>query len=224
MAANGYIPSSWLKSLPGSNAGLIKGYAYAYWAWHYASVKRGYGSLAIYDGSVGRTYRSYSRQLAAKRIYGSNAATPGYSNHGLGRAVDLMSQGQRSSSDRIGRTYGWHKSTSDAAWEWWHLRGIRTMGSTGGGGGESYAARQRRLLKHLGPKKERPASEKLLYHRRMRAAEARTGKGPKWKAHNKWCKYWWKQVDYWMRREAKTGKGARYRTLKMVRDDRNGRI
>ena len=79
--ANGQIPASALGSVPGPNAGLLKPAALAYTAMHYASVKRYGVPLTIIDGSVGRTYRSYARQVLAKRTYGPNAATPGTSNH-----------------------------------------------------------------------------------------------------------------------------------------------
>lgn len=38
-------------------------------------------------------YRSYADQLAVKKIYGKGAATPGYSNHGLGTAWDINNIG-----------------------------------------------------------------------------------------------------------------------------------
>jgi hypothetical protein len=79
-------------------------------------------SLSISEGTVGRTYRSYERQVIAKRIYGSNAATPGYSNHGWAIAVDLMTRQQRWVIDKIGAKYGYAKRWSDASWEWWHIK------------------------------------------------------------------------------------------------------
>ena len=78
--------------------------------------------IAIYVNGAISAYRTYAQQVEAKRIYGSNAATPGTSNHGWGLAVDLASTAIRAVIDRIGRPFGWAKEWSDASWEWWHLR------------------------------------------------------------------------------------------------------
>lgn len=118
---NGRIPSSALGDIPGQNAGLLKSAASAYRAMSLRARQLG-TSMALADGSVGRCYRSYNRQVLAKRTYGSNAATPGYSNHGWGLAVDLQNLAQRRMVDRIGRSFGWCKAWSDASWEWWHLK------------------------------------------------------------------------------------------------------
>src|SRR5260370_27892690 len=56
-----------------------------------------------------------------KQVYGSNAATPGTSNHGLGLAVDLATTQMRSELDAWGSYFGWAKRWSDASWEWWHI-------------------------------------------------------------------------------------------------------
>lgn len=214
MAANGYIPSSWLKQLPGSNAGLIKGYAYAYWAWHYKSIASGGPALTIIDGQVGRTYRTYARQVMAKRIYGSNAATPGTSNHGLARAVDLMTQAQRSASDRWGAPFGWLKAWSDASWEWWHLKGVKTMANPRPPGPS-----EAQILKPLGPR-QKLAAKRLLYHRREAAREARSGKGPRYRKHVKYRDRWRKTcVTYWRR-----ARGKQKQVLERVLKDKNGRL
>jgi hypothetical protein len=210
VAANGYIPSSWLKPLPGSNAGLIKGYAYAYWRWHYESLRRGGPPLTIIDGSVGRTYRSFVRQVLAKQIFGSNAATPGTSNHGLGKAVDLMTQAQRRASDLWGAPYGWLKAWSDAWWEWWHLRGVKTM---------SPIAKPDPIKKL--PVHMRGACYRLLYHRRLRIKEARSGRGPRWRRQNRYVEFWYKRVQGFHRR----AKNSQYKQiLGRVLNDRNGRL
>ena len=118
--ANGRLPSSALASIPGRGR-LHKPAAYAYTAMAHTARARGV-SLAIYDGSISRSYRTLSQQYAAKRTYGSNAATPGTSNHGWGLAVDLHSPAQRRWIDNNGERYGWAKKWSDASWEYWHLR------------------------------------------------------------------------------------------------------
>lgn len=45
---------------------------------------------------VGGGYRSYGEQVSTKASRGSKAATPGKSNHGWGRAIDLSISGNRS--------------------------------------------------------------------------------------------------------------------------------
>lgn len=123
--SNGRLPSSALASIPGSGPyggpHLRKDAARAYKALHRYSMKRWGISMALHEGNVGRAYRSYSRQVAAKRTYGSNAATPGTSNHGWGLAVDLMNRRQRWVIDQVGAYFGFSKKWSDASWEWWHV-------------------------------------------------------------------------------------------------------
>lgn len=213
--ANGRIPASALKALPGNNAGLLKPYAYAYWAWHYYSIKHGGPSLAIYDGSVGRTYRSLARQYLAKRVYGSNAATPGTSNHGLGRAVDLMTRAQRAASDRWGAPFGWLKAWSDAAWEWWHLRGVKQMGPAS-------TPDPLRALKG----KDKRAAQRLLYHRREMAREKRSGAGPRYRRQLRWARFWKKRVGLRMNNLYERGHGdsPTYRVLNKVMHATDGRL
>jgi lysozyme len=67
-------------------------------------------------------YRSYAQQVEAKRLYGSNAATPGTSNHGLGLAIDIPGAAQQAMINRIGAKFGWQKKWSDASWEPWHFK------------------------------------------------------------------------------------------------------
>ena len=69
------------------------------------------------EGPLG-AYRSYAGQVQCKQQFGSNAATPGTSNHGLGHAVDLADHHMTDLVDRHGAQFGWHHW--DAKWEWWH--------------------------------------------------------------------------------------------------------
>lgn len=212
---NGYIPARWLKKLPGRNAGLLKGYAYAYWAWHYHSLKRGGPPLTIIDGAVGRTYRSLARQYYAKRVYGRNAARPGTSNHGLGRAVDLMTRAQRRASDLWGAPFGWLKRWSDAAWEWWHLRGIKSF-------------RAPRSLDPLRALKggDRRAAERLLYHRREMAREKPSGQGRRFRRQLKFARRWKRRIAKRMKSLANRGyrDSATYKTLARVLAETDGRM
>lgn len=69
------------------------------------------------EGPLG-AYRDYAGQVKCKQLYGKNAATPGASNHGLGRAVDVATHPMADLIDRYGAVFGWHHW--DAKWEWWH--------------------------------------------------------------------------------------------------------
>jgi len=123
--ANGRIPESALAPIPGSGPyggpKLRRDVAALYNALHQESMRRFGVSMALFESSVGQSYRSYARQVLAKQTYGRNAAPPGTSNHGLGINVDLESTRQRAVIDRIGAAYGFSKRWSDAAWEWWHI-------------------------------------------------------------------------------------------------------
>jgi GH25 family lysozyme M1 (1,4-beta-N-acetylmuramidase) len=69
------------------------------------------------EGPLG-AYRDFAGQLLCKTQFGKNAATPGRSNHGWGRAVDLATNEMADLVDRYGGVFGWHHW--DAKWEWWH--------------------------------------------------------------------------------------------------------
>lgn len=125
MANNGALPDSTLDPIPGSGPfgrpKLRNDAARAYNALHIYSMQRWGISMALNEGDVGRAYRSLSRQVLAKQRYGSNAAVPGTSNHGLGINVDLESRQQRWVIDQVGHQFGFSKRWSDAQWEWWHI-------------------------------------------------------------------------------------------------------
>jgi lysozyme len=74
-------------------------------------------------------YRSYAVQVILRRQLGHNAAIPGFSNHGLALAIDLRTLAMRRWIDAHGARFGWSKITSDASWEWWHLRANATAQS-----------------------------------------------------------------------------------------------
>ena len=74
-----------------------------------------YGSRGdIYpEGPLG-AYRNYAGQVRCKKLYGSNAAVPGTSNHGLGHAVDVADHTMAALVDKHGGPFGWHHW--DAKW------------------------------------------------------------------------------------------------------------
>ena len=126
-----------------------------------------YGPLGdIYpEGPLG-AYRNLAGQMLCKKQFGSNAATPGTSNHGLGHAVDVAEHRMADLVDEHGGVFGWHHW--DAKWEWWHREYDGGFGrpdpgldqrnpilrkGSGGPGQHSHVARlQRRLnkLEHVG--------------------------------------------------------------------------
>ena len=166
-------------------------------------------SMAIYDGAVGRTYRTYAMQVLAKQVFGSNAATPGTSNHGWALAVDLSSAAQRAAVDQIGAPFGYAKRWSDASWEWWHIRYRSGVWHP-----------KVNPLRILGPR-QRHASATLLYRRRKRAQEARSGKGKRWHRWNRLVKRSYHKVERMWRRESDPNQK---RVLRRVLDDRNGTL
>lgn len=212
---NGQIPSSMLGRVPGSNAGLIKPAALAYTAMHFHSLKATGVSLHLIDGSIGRCYRNFARQVIARNFWCSlgkcgNAALPGTSNHGLGTTVDVMTAAQRSAIDRIGVPFGYSKSWSDASWEWWHIKYQA-----------GHFVPKPDILMKLGPRRRHSAAL-LLYRRRERAREAHTGKGRRWLRQDRAVHRSYRKVErLWHRAQKGT---VQKRVLRQVLDDRNGRL
>lgn len=84
--ANGRLPTSQLRTLPGTNE-RVRSDVYDQTVAMMNAFRAHFGyALRITDG-----YRSYEQQVAVKKTKGRLAATPGYSNHGLGLALDLGS-------------------------------------------------------------------------------------------------------------------------------------
>ncbi len=83
-------------------------------------------------------------------------------------------------------------------------------------------------------RRHRKAAERLLFHRRVMRLEEKTGKGPRYKAHQRHAQSWKATVEAYMRdlrRDAdrkggwaKGNRGEKYQVLKRVLEDRNGRI
>ena len=96
---------------------------------------------------------------------------------------------------------------TEAFGEWWHVNyvgGYRPPPSP---------------LRHLG-RKQRAASNRLMYHRRERAREARGGKGPRYRRHDKHVDHWRREVEGM----ADRAHGREERILRRVLRDRNGRL
>ncbi len=85
---------------------------------------RRYHHVNVLSGTDDATLRSYDRQVYWRDYWCGqghceNAAVPGTSNHGWGRAVDLYNCSYRGELDRIGRTFGWRWGEVD--YECWHV-------------------------------------------------------------------------------------------------------
>jgi hypothetical protein len=124
--ANGRLPRSVLapitRAVNGQQAYLIKAAAASFNAMNAESERRFGVTLRVASARV--AYRSRADQDYFWDLYlhhgGALAARPGFSNHGLGLAVDFATPQMRAIVDRIGRKYGWAKAWSDAPSEWWH--------------------------------------------------------------------------------------------------------
>jgi hypothetical protein len=118
---NGALPQSELSPIyyPGATVYLQRDAAAAWNAMREYCRARG---VDLYPKGPNSAYRTLAQQRLMKKLYGSNAATPGTSNHGLGIAVDLATQQMRKAIDRWGAQFGWSKKWSDASWEWWHIK------------------------------------------------------------------------------------------------------
>ncbi|SDP58000.1 D-alanyl-D-alanine carboxypeptidase [Pedococcus dokdonensis] len=82
---NGRLPRSALCPLLGRSGEALRPRAAAAFNALSAAYEKGHGRpLCVTD-----SYRSYDQQVAVKASRGKWAATPGHSDHGLGRAVDL---------------------------------------------------------------------------------------------------------------------------------------
>src|SRR3954447_12301860 len=108
--ANGRLPASALAAVPGGR--LAKGAPADSWNALCFEWRKRTGVTPMPNGPDS-TYRSYARQVYWKRYWCSqgkcgNAATPGTSNHGWGRAVDGNSTAQRAANTLT--SYGWSKA------------------------------------------------------------------------------------------------------------------
>lgn len=130
---NGGIPASALRPIAGD--GHLVPAAAAAWNAMANYIYERTGQKIAPKGPYS-TYRTYAMQVEMKRIYGSNAATPGTSNHGWGLAVDTAWDAL---INQYGAQFGWQKAWSDASWEPWHFA-YREGWYTGRDPGPDYAS------------------------------------------------------------------------------------
>jgi lysozyme len=132
---NGHFPRSALAPVQSGQtapAYLLKGSVAA--SWNTMNLCATAQGVQLLPGPSSYTpaataYRSYAVQVILRRQLGRNAAIPGTSNHGLALAIDLRTLAMRRWIDAHGAQFGWSKITSDASWEWWHLRANSTAQS-----------------------------------------------------------------------------------------------
>lgn len=177
--ANGRLPSSVLRAIPG---GRIRVDVVDAWLafcdfcqQHFHAVPRPNGPNS--------SYRTIAMQYLMKRLYGSNAATPGTSNHGLALALDLPNW----VTDllwRVGQHYGFYKPWSDASWERWHIKALVSVCA-------KFRGRHRKpnplIYLH---KDERHWVRMYLHHRKKMLREARTGKGPRYRKQLRYARHY----------------------------------
>lgn len=125
--ANGRLKASQLSAIPGGR--LESGAAARSWlAMRYYIGRKTRGRVWLRPTGANSSYRTYAKQVEFWNDYqagrGALAARPGYSNHGLGRAVDLPDDAMREQVRRYGHLFGWGiaggRLPSDAPSESWH--------------------------------------------------------------------------------------------------------
>jgi LysM repeat protein len=119
---NGRLPFSQQVAIhsPRGPAYLAPEAARAWEAMREASVRE--LGVDLYPFGPDSAYRSYGKQVEAWRVFqagGPEAAPPGSSAHGLGKAVDLASPEMREAVDKLGPRFGWVKT--EAPSEWGHI-------------------------------------------------------------------------------------------------------
>ncbi len=116
---NGRIPASALCPVRTSPSHLLECSA----ARAFDRLNTAYRAVFGLDVSVTDAYRSYERQVEIKRTHGDKAATPGTSNHGWGKALDLggMNKG-------VGPTFEWFTANA-SRYGWVHPPWARPTGS-----------------------------------------------------------------------------------------------
>lgn len=124
--ANGKLKPSRLSAIPGGR--LESGAAARSWLAMRYYIGRKTGDVWLTPTGPNSSYRTYAKQVEYWNNYQANrgplAARPGYSNHGLGRAVDLPSAEMQGQVRRYGHRFGWGiaggRLRSDAPSEAWH--------------------------------------------------------------------------------------------------------
>ncbi|WP_245530274.1 M15 family metallopeptidase [Cellulomonas flavigena] len=117
---NGYVPTSAMTSITWASGHRLQPAA----AERFEALNQAYRARFGTNISVTDSYRSYAAQVALKEAKGKWAATPGCSNHGWGRAVDLGGGINRFGTDQ----YRWMLANA-SAYGWVAPRWARQDGS-----------------------------------------------------------------------------------------------
>ena len=122
--SNGKLKDNQLKSV-GDGHRLWIPAANAYLSMKEAARRDGVNFI-LSDG-----YRDYAGQVEMKQKYGKDAAEPGTSLHGWGKAIDISSPGAQEWIVKNGRKYGWIRP-SWASWSYepWHFEYIGNTSSS----------------------------------------------------------------------------------------------
>lgn len=116
---NGRIPTSALCPVRTAPAHLLECSA----ARAFDRLNTAYRARFGLDVTVNDAYRSYERQVEMKRTKGDLAATPGTSNHGWGKALDLGGM-----NNGVGPTFEWFTANA-SRYGWVHPPWARPTGS-----------------------------------------------------------------------------------------------
>lgn len=122
MASNGHLTKAELAPIPG---GFLCVEAAAAW-----NAPGGPASAGLRPGGPDSSYRPYDRQVYWRSYWCGlgkcyNAAVPGTSNHGLGRAVDIPKAWEQAWMREHGAKYGWAKTEApDEPWHWTFIGGV----------------------------------------------------------------------------------------------------
>jgi hypothetical protein len=120
MPSNGKLSASELSPIPG---GELANAAAAAW-----NAPGGPADAGLRPGGPISSYRTYAEQEETWRIYraGGNLAAPvGYSNHGLGVAIDCPNAWEQEWLREHGAAYGWEKTEAfSEPWHWNFVGGV----------------------------------------------------------------------------------------------------
>lgn len=107
---NGNVPDSALCKYPAALDSDGRGQARAVAA--YLAMNEDFKATFGHDLVISSTYRTYDDQIATKASRGVMAATPGWSNHGFGLAIDIRgTQLEKRWIQQNGPEYGWWHPT-----------------------------------------------------------------------------------------------------------------
>ncbi|GAA1334491.1 hypothetical protein GCM10028787_32990 [Brachybacterium horti] len=113
---NGDVPDSALCSYPGALDADGRGQPRAVAA--YVAMNKDFKKQFGHDLQISSTYRTFAKQQETKVTRGYLAATPGWSNHGFGLAIDIRgTYDEKRWIQQNGPSYGW-----------WHPTWARTDG------------------------------------------------------------------------------------------------